>query len=162
MTHVPYRTAFTSVRSGLDAHLCPTEHSGYVLSSGCRPHVYQTWQPGYAMPHAKPGSRARKPGRVARVPGNSARPTLNSSHVVSSHATSRDNLSTVERTRQSQLPGCWMLQRLMLATGRCFCCCPCFCQNRFGRGASHYRHLSQLFGRLWVRLPLPIGQFSEI
>ena len=31
-----------------------------------------------------------------------------------------------------------------------------------GRGASLYRNRSQLFGRLWVRLPLPTGQFSEI
>ena len=29
------------------------------------------------------------------------------------------------------------------------------CCGRFGRGASLYRHRSQLFGRLWVRLPLP-------
>ena len=36
------------------------------------------------------------------------------------------------------------------------------CYGRFGRGASLYRHWSQLFERLWVRLPLPIGQFSEI
>ena len=36
------------------------------------------------------------------------------------------------------------------------------CCDRFGRGASLYRHRSQLFGRLWVRLPLPTGQFSEI
>ena len=34
--------------------------------------------------------------------------------------------------------------------------------GHFGRGASLYRHRSQLFGRLWVRLPLPTGQFSEI
>ena len=34
--------------------------------------------------------------------------------------------------------------------------------GRFGRGASLYRYRSQLFGRLWVRLPLPTGQFSEI
>ena len=35
--------------------------------------------------------------------------------------------------------------------------------GRFGRDASLYRHRSQLFGRLWVRLPLPTGQFfSEI
>ena len=32
----------------------------------------------------------------------------------------------------------------------------------FRRGASLYRHRSQLFGRLWVRLSLPTGQFSEI
>ena len=36
------------------------------------------------------------------------------------------------------------------------------CGRCFGRGASLYRHRSQLFGRLWVRLPLPTGQFSEI
>ena len=36
------------------------------------------------------------------------------------------------------------------------------CSGRFGRGASLYRHQSQLFGRLWVRLTLPTGQFSEI
>ena len=36
------------------------------------------------------------------------------------------------------------------------------CCGRFGRGASLYRYRSQLFGRLWVRLPLPNGQFSEI
>ena len=34
--------------------------------------------------------------------------------------------------------------------------------SRFGKGASLYRHRSQLFGRLWVRLPLPTGQFSSI
>ena len=34
--------------------------------------------------------------------------------------------------------------------------------GRFGRGASLCRHRSQLFGRLWVRLPLPTRQFSEI
>ena len=34
--------------------------------------------------------------------------------------------------------------------------------NRFGRGARLYRHRSQLFGMLWVRLPLPTGQFSVI
>ena len=34
--------------------------------------------------------------------------------------------------------------------------------TRFSTGASLYRHRSQLFGRLWVRLPLPTGQFSEI
>ena len=38
----------------------------------------------------------------------------------------------------------------------------CFGCGRFGRGANLYRHRSQLFGRLWVRLPLPTGQFSEI
>ena len=32
-------------------------------------------------------------------------------------------------------------------------------RGRFGRGASLYRHQSQLFERLWVRLPLPTGQF---
>ena len=32
----------------------------------------------------------------------------------------------------------------------------------FGRGASLYRHRSQLSGRLWVRLSLPTDQFSEI
>ena len=31
----------------------------------------------------------------------------------------------------------------------------------FGRGASLYRHRSQLFRMSWVRLPLPIGQFSS-
>ena len=36
------------------------------------------------------------------------------------------------------------------------CCC------RIGRGASLYRHRSQLFERLWVRLSPPTGQFSEI
>ena len=36
------------------------------------------------------------------------------------------------------------------------------CRGRFGRGASLYRFRSQLFVRLWARLPLPIGQFSEI
>ena len=36
------------------------------------------------------------------------------------------------------------------------------CCGRFGRGASLYRHRSQLFERLWVRLPLPTKQFSEI
>ena len=36
------------------------------------------------------------------------------------------------------------------------------CCGRFGRGASLYRHRSQLFGRLWVRLPLPTGKFSAI
>ena len=35
------------------------------------------------------------------------------------------------------------------------------CCGRFGRGASLYRHRSQLFGMLWVRLPLPTGQFSN-
>ena len=34
--------------------------------------------------------------------------------------------------------------------------------GRFGRGASLYRHRLQMFERLWVRLPLPTGQFSEI
>ena len=34
--------------------------------------------------------------------------------------------------------------------------------GRFGRGASRYCHRSQLFGRLWVRLSLPTGQFFEI
>ena len=32
----------------------------------------------------------------------------------------------------------------------------------FGRGASLYHHRLQLFESLWVRLPLPTGQFSEI
>ena len=36
------------------------------------------------------------------------------------------------------------------------------CCSRFGRGASLYRHWSQLFGRLWVLLPLPTDQVSEI
>ena len=36
------------------------------------------------------------------------------------------------------------------------------CCGSFGRGASLYRHRSQLFRRLWVRLPMPTGQFSEI
>ena len=36
------------------------------------------------------------------------------------------------------------------------------CGGHFGRSASLYRHQLQLFGRLWVRLPLPAGQFSEI
>ena len=34
--------------------------------------------------------------------------------------------------------------------------------GRFGGGAGLYRHRSQLFRRLWVRLPLPTEQFSEI
>ena len=34
--------------------------------------------------------------------------------------------------------------------------------GRFGSGADLYRHRSQLFGWLWVRLRLPTGQFSEI
>ena len=34
--------------------------------------------------------------------------------------------------------------------------------GRFGSGASLYRHRSQLSERLWVRLPLPTGQFSDI
>ena len=34
--------------------------------------------------------------------------------------------------------------------------------GRFGRGASLFRYRSQLFGRLWVRLPLPTSKFSEI
>ena len=34
------------------------------------------------------------------------------------------------------------------------------CCARFGRGASLYRHRSQLFGRLWIRLKPPTGQFS--
>ena len=34
--------------------------------------------------------------------------------------------------------------------------------GRFGRGTCLYRHRSQLFGRLWIRLPLPTRQFSEI
>ena len=38
----------------------------------------------------------------------------------------------------------------------------CQVQRCIGRGASLYRYRSQLFGRLWVRLPLPTGQFSEI
>ena len=29
--------------------------------------------------------------------------------------------------------------------------------DRFSINASHYRHRSQLFGRLWVRFPLPTG-----
>ena len=33
------------------------------------------------------------------------------------------------------------------------------CCGRFGRGAGFYRHWSQLFGRLWVRLSLPTRQF---
>ena len=33
------------------------------------------------------------------------------------------------------------------------------CCGRFGRGASLYRHRSQLFGRLWVRLPRRPGSF---
>ena len=36
------------------------------------------------------------------------------------------------------------------------------CCGRFGRGASLYRRRSQLFERLWVRLLLPIGQFSDV
>ena len=36
------------------------------------------------------------------------------------------------------------------------------CCGRFGRGASLDHHRSQLFGRLWVRLPLLTEQFSEI
>ena len=36
------------------------------------------------------------------------------------------------------------------------------CCGRFGRDASLYLHRSQLLGRLWVRLPLPTGQFAEI
>ena len=43
-----------------------------------------------------------------------------------------------------------------LSQSRIVCC------GRFGRCASLYHHRSQLFGRLWVRLPLPTAQFSEI
>ena len=39
---------------------------------------------------------------------------------------------------------------------------PLGCCGRFSRGASLYRHRSQLFGRIWVRLPLPTEQLSEI
>ena len=31
-----------------------------------------------------------------------------------------------------------------------------------GGGASLYRYWTQLSGKLWVRLPMPIGQFSDI
>ena len=34
--------------------------------------------------------------------------------------------------------------------------------GRFGRGTSLYRHRSQLFGRLWVRLLLPTRQFFRL
>ena len=36
------------------------------------------------------------------------------------------------------------------------------CCGRFGRDASLYRYRSQLFERLWVRLPMPTEQLSEI
>ena len=35
-------------------------------------------------------------------------------------------------------------------------------RGRFGRGGILYRYRLQLSRRLWVRLPLPTGQFSEI
>ena len=49
------------------------------------------------------------------------------------------------------------MSTILLSKSRFIGCC-----GRFGRGASLYRHRSQLFGRLGVRLPMPIGQFSDI
>ena len=51
-----------------------------------------------------------------------------------------------------RIPGSIRLRKLDSHIGR---------GGHFGRGASLYRYRSQLFWRLWVRLLLPTGQFSD-